>query len=189
VETSQRIVDTILGALARAIPERIPAASQGTMNNLTMGGVHPGTGAPFAYYETIGGGGGATETADGDSAVHSHMTNTLNTPVEALEYNCPLTVTRYAIRHGSGGGGARRGGDGIVREIRVEGDAEVTLLSERRRIAPYGLNGGGSGQTGRNSLIRKGRATELPGKFHRRLKAGDILRIETPGGGGYGRSQ
>jgi N-methylhydantoinase B len=117
------------------------------------------------------------------------MTNTLNTPVEALEYNCPLTVTRYAIRHGSGGGGARRGGDGIVREIRVEGDAEVTLLSERRRIAPYGLNGGGSGQTGRNSLIRKGRATELPGKFHRRLKAGDILRIETPGGGGYGRSQ
>jgi N-methylhydantoinase B len=187
VETSQRIVDTILGALARAIPGRIPAASQGTMNNLTMGGTHPDTRAPFAYYETIGGGTGATEAADGDSAVHSHMTNTLNTPVEALEYSYPLTVTRYAIRRGSGGEGARRGGDGIVREIRVEGNAEVTLLSERRCIAPYGLNGGKPGDTGRNSLLQKGRATELPGKFHRRLKAGDTIRIETPGGGGYGK--
>jgi len=189
VETSQRIVDTILGALAAAIPGTIPAASQGTMNNLTIGGEHPETGAPFAYYETIGGGTGASASHDGDSAVHSHMTNTLNTPVEALEYSCPLTVTRYAVRRGSGGEGARRGGDGIVREIRFEGDAEVTLLSERRRIAPYGLGGGQPGQTGRNSLRQRGRLTELPGKFHRRLKAGDILRIETPGGGGYGHAK
>jgi N-methylhydantoinase B len=189
VETSQRIVDTILGALARAIPESVPAASQGTMNNLTIGGTHPDTGAPFAYYETIGGGTGATEAADGDSAVHSHMTNTLNTPVEALEYSCPLTVTRYAIRRNSGGEGARKGGDGMVREIRVDGEAEVTLLSERRRIAPYGLQGGEPGRTGKNSLIQKGRVTELPGKFHRRLKAGDTIRIETPGGGGYGHAK
>jgi N-methylhydantoinase B len=186
VETSQRIVDTILGALAPAIPGIIPAASQGTMNNLTIGGIHPETGEPFAYYETIGGGTGATEAADGDSAVHSHMTNTLNTPVEALEYSCPLTVTRYAVRRGSGGKGARRGGDGIVREIRFEADAEITLLSERRRIPPYGLNGGGPGKTGRNSLVQKSRVTDLPGKFQRRLKAGDTLRIETPGGGGFG---
>jgi N-methylhydantoinase B len=186
VETSQRIVDTILGALARALPGTIPAASQGTMNNLTIGGIHPEMGAPFAYYETIGGGTGATESSSGDSAVQSHMTNTLNTPVEALEYTCPVTVTRYAIRRGSGGKGVHRGGDGIVREIRFEADSEITLLTERRRIAPYGLSGGDPGRTGRNSLIRKGRTTELPGKFHRRLKAGDTIRIETPGGGGYG---
>jgi N-methylhydantoinase B len=117
------------------------------------------------------------------------MTNTLNTPVEALEYSYPLTVTRYAIRRGSGGRGARRGGDGIVRELRLEADAEVTILSERRRIAPYGLDGGEPGQTGRNSLHQKSRVTELPGKFHRRLKPGDIIRIETPGGGGYGRNE
>jgi N-methylhydantoinase B len=186
VETSQRIVDTILGALAPALPNAVPAASQGTMNNLTIGGIHPATGRPFAYYETIGGGAGASATSNGDSAVHSHMTNTLNTPVEALEYSYPLEITRYAIRRNSGGEGARRGGDGIVREIKLESEAEITLLSERRRIAPYGLNGGEPGHPGKNSLIQKGRITDLPGKFHRRLKAGDIIRIETPGGGGYG---
>ncbi len=186
VETSQRIVDVILGALARVIPEAVPAASQGTMNNLTIGGTHPATGEPFAYYETIGGGGGATADSDGDSALQSHMTNTLNTPVEALEYTYPLTVTRYAIRRGSGGKGRHRGGDGIIREMRLEGDAEVTLLSERRHTAPYGLNGGGPGQPGRNTILQKTRATRLPGKFNLRLKSGDLIRIETPGGGGYG---
>jgi N-methylhydantoinase B len=186
VETSQRIVDTILGALARAVPEAVPAASQGTMNNLTIGGIHPATGDPFAYYETIAGGAGATSRADGDSAVQTHMTNTLNTPVEALEYSYPLTVTRYAVRRNSGGEGARRGGNGIVRELRLEADAEVTLLSERRLSAPYGLSGGKQGETGRNTIVRNGCTEQMPGKFHRRLNPGDIVRIETPGGGGHG---
>ncbi len=186
VETSQRIVDTILGALSQALPGAIPAASQGTMNNLTIGGVNPVTREPFAYYETIGGGTGATATADGDSAVHSHMTNTLNTPVEALEYSYPLTVTQYAIRRNSGGAGAHRGGDGIIRELRLESDAEVTLLSERRSTAPYGLFGGSPGKKGKNSVTQNGQSADLPGKFHLKLKSGDRLRIETPGGGGYG---
>lgn len=184
VETSQRVVDVVLGALARALPGLIPAASQGTMNNLTIGGTDERTGKPFAYYETIAGGMGATAEADGESAVHSHMTNTLNTPVEALEYTYPFLVTEYSIRKGTGGAGLHRGGDGITREIRLLSDAEVTVLSERRSIPPYGLAGGQAGAVGRNIVIRNGVASERPGKFYEKLKKGDSIRIETPGGGG-----
>jgi N-methylhydantoinase B len=200
VETSQRIVDVLLGALVQACPENVPAASQGTMNNVTIGGAaltpvpfakHPsgapaGRGEQFAYYETIGGGTGARPNANGISAIHSHMTNTLNTPVEALEYAYPLRVRRYAIREGSGGDGQFRGGDGIIREIEVLTDCQVTLLTERRVHAPYGLAGGGSGKRGENVLIRDGKEIVLPGKGSVELKAGDVLSIRTPGGGGHG---
>jgi len=187
VETSQRIVDTVLGALSQALPEIIPAASQGTMNNITIGGTDKRTGGPFTYYETIGGGMGATAGNHGESAVHSHMTNTLNTPVEALEYSYPFLVTEYSIRRGSGGKGLFSGGDGINREIQLLSDAEVTVLSERRRTPPYGLFGGSSGKTGRNRLIKSGHFEEKPGKFHDYLREKDVVRIETPGGGGYGK--
>ena len=186
VETSQRIVDVVLGALARALPEAVPAASQGTMNNITIGGLDPRTGRPFAYYETLAGGAGGAARSPGESAVHSHMTNTLNTPIEALEYSYPFQVTEYAIRRHSGGRGRQPGGDGLVREIRLLADAEVTVLSERRRLAPYGLAGGEPGRPGRNILLRSGRKETMPGKFSARLAKGDMLRIETPGGGGYG---
>ncbi|HKL24813.1 MAG TPA: hydantoinase B/oxoprolinase family protein [Desulfuromonadales bacterium] len=186
VETSQRIVDVVLGALSRALPEAVPAASQGTMNNTTIGGLDPRTGRPFAYYETLAGGAGGTARGPGESAVHSHMTNTLNTPIEALEYSYPFQVTEYAIRQNSGGRGRQPGGDGLVREIRLLADAEVTVLSERRRLAPYGLVGGEAGQSGRNTVLRNGRQEAMPGKFSARLSKDDILRIETPGGGGYG---
>ncbi|MEE4357416.1 MAG: hydantoinase B/oxoprolinase family protein [Desulfococcaceae bacterium] len=186
VETSQRITDAVLGALHRALPDRIPAGSQGTMNNITIGGMD-GT-RPFAYYETIAGGMGASAMGPGESAVHSHMTNTLNTPVEALEFSYPFQVTEYSVRRDSGGKGRFRGGDGVVREIRLLADAEVTVLSERRRHAPYGIAGGGKGCPGRNILIRDGRFEEMPGKFSRSLAKGDIIRMETPGGGGYGDS-
>ncbi|NOY68225.1 MAG: hydantoinase B/oxoprolinase family protein [Deltaproteobacteria bacterium] len=187
VETAQRIVDVLYGALARALPERIPAASQGTMNNLTIGGLDRNTGAAFTYYETMGGGMGAGPGHDGESAVHSHMTNTLNTPVEALEFAYPMMVNKYEIRTGSGGNGRFAGGDGIVREITLLSDAEVTVLSERRRHGPYGLNGGEPGACGKNSIIQSGKGLKRPGKFNEHLRAGDILRIETPGGGGYGK--
>ena len=150
VETSQRIVDALLGAFSQALPEIVPAASQGTMNNLTIGGEDPRTGARFAYYETLAGGMGAAPGADGLSGVHVHMTNTLNTPAEALEYAYPLRVTRYELRRGSGGAGRWRGGDGVYREIELLADAVVTILSERRRYAPWGLAGGGPGATGEN---------------------------------------
>lgn len=188
VETSQRIVDVVLGALSEAIPDRIPAASQGTMNNITIGGIDPRNGKPFAYYETIGGGMGATAREDGESAVHCHMTNTLNTPVEALEYSYPFLVNEYSIRRGTGGKGLHHGGDGLVREIRLLADSEITVLSERRRIPPYGLSGGKPGEVGKNVIIRGGRREEKPGKFSSPLDKGDIVRIETPGGGGYGGS-
>ena len=145
VETSQRIVDVLLRALAEAVPERIPAAASGTMNNLTIGGIDPRTNEPFAYYETIAGGMGARPTKAGVSGVHTHMTNSLNTPAEALEYSYPLRVHRYSLRPHSGGPGGHRGGDGVVREIEVLTDAECTLLAERRQRGPYGLNGGGDG--------------------------------------------
>jgi len=192
VETSQRIVDVLLGALAQACPERIPAARQGTMNNLTIGGLdtrQPGASKPYTYYETVGGGMGARPTAPGPSALHSHMTNTLNTPVEALEYAYPLRVLRYEIRAGSGGRGKHRGGDGIRRDIQVLGDgseAQVTLISDRRRGHPYGLSGGEPGQPGQNLLVRDGIEEPLPGKGSVYLKGGDILSLRTPGGGGYG---
>ncbi len=188
VETSQRIVDVLLGALAQACPERVPAASQGTMNNLTVGGWDRERGLPFAYYETVGGGMGARPSAHGPSAVHSHMTNTLNTPVEALEYSYPLRVQCYQVRPGSGGAGRFRGGDGIRRDIEVLCDAEASLISERRRRAPYGLAGGEPGKRGKNILIRKGIEQSLPGKGTISLQAGDVLSIRTPGGGGYGKA-
>ncbi len=186
VETSQRIVDVLFGALAQACPEKVPAASQGTMNNLTIGGWDSRQGKPFAYYETVGGGMGARPDSDGPSAVHSHMTNTLNTPIEALEFAYPLRVLRYEIRPESGGQGHFRGGDGICREIQLLADSQVTLLSERRRGAPYGLAGGRPGSTGQNVLVRNAQLTYLPGKGSFDLKAGDILRLLTPGGGGWG---
>lgn len=186
VETSQRVVDTVLGALEKALPGQIPAASQGTMNNLTVGGMDQRTHTPFAYYETLGGGMGATATSHGESAVHSHMTNTLNTPVEALEYSYPFLVTEYSIRRDSGGRGRFSGGDGMVREMRMLSDAEMTVLSERRVHPPHGIDGGAPGGCGRNYIIRNGKKEIMPGKFHAELKKGDTLGIETPGGGGYG---
>lgn len=187
VETSQRIVDVVLGALARAIPDRIPAASSGTMNNLTIGGTDPRTGEEYAYYETIGGGMGARPTADGLDAVHTHMTNSLNTPVEALEHAYPFRVRRYAVRRGSGGRGRFRGGDGIEREVELLGPARVTILSDRRVHPPYGLAGGAPGAVGRNSLgAPDGSERELPGKASVEVEAGSVIRIHTPGGGGYG---
>jgi N-methylhydantoinase B len=189
VETSQRIVDVLLRALAQALPGRIPAASSGTMNNLTIGGMDARSGAPapFAYYETIAGGSGASALGDGVSGVHTHMTNSLNTPAEALEYSYPLRLTKYALRPGSGGEGRHRGGDGIVREIEVLTDATVTLLSDRRKTRPYGLNGGADGVPGRTVIVREdGSEEELPGKTSTRLKRGERIRVETPGGGGWG---
>jgi N-methylhydantoinase B/oxoprolinase/acetone carboxylase alpha subunit len=188
VETSQRITDVLLGALAQAAPHRIPAASSGTMNNLSFGGWDSVRGRPFAYYETIAGGMGASPTGPGLSAVHTHMTNSWNTPVEAFEHQYPLRVRRYGIRDDSGGAGLHRGGDGIVRELEFLASAEVTLLSDRRERGPYGLSGGEAGTPGRNTLIRRGRATTIEGKATFRVNAGDRLRIETPGGGGWGKA-
>ncbi len=189
VETSQRIVDVLLKALAQALPDRIPAASSGTMNNLTIGGIDPRTGEPFAYYETIAGATGGRPTKPGVSGVHTHMTNSLNTPVEALEYAYPFRVTEYSLRRGSGGNGMHKGGDGVVREIEVLTDAEVTLLADRRRTAPYGLNGGDPGKCGRSIVIREnGAQEELPGKTSVRLRHGERVRIESPGGGGWGKA-
>ncbi len=188
VETSQRIVDVLLRALAQAIPDRIPAAASGTMNNLTIGGTDPRTSEPFAYYETIAGGMGARPSKSGVSGVHTHMTNSLNTPVEALEYAYPLRVRQYSLRAGSGGDGAYRGGDGIIREMEVLADAEVTLLADRRERGPYGLAGGKDGAPGKAAVIRQdGSSQELPGKFNVRLQKGERIRIEAPGGGGWGK--
>ena len=173
VETSQRIVDVLLRALAQAIPERIPAAASGTMNNLTIGGMDPRTGEPFAYYETIAGGMGARPTKPGVSGVHTHMTNSLNTPAEALEYSYPLRVRQYSLRPGSGGDGRHRGGDGIIREIEVLTEAEVTLLSDRRRSGPWGLSGGADGLPGNASVVRAdGSVEKLAGKSNVRLEQG-----------------
>ncbi len=185
VETSQRIVDVVLGALSHALPGFIPAASQGTMNNIAVGGYDTKRKRHFTYYETIGGGMGAHAEGDGESAVHSHMTNTMNTPVEVIEHEYPIRIREYSIRRCSGGNGLRRGGDGIVREMEFLEEAEVSVLSERRKRPPYGLFGGEPGMTGRNVLIREGKEEILPSKVNLKVKRGDILRIETPGGGGY----
>jgi N-methylhydantoinase B len=187
VETSQRIVDVLLKALARAIPERIPAAAAGTMNNLTIGGVDPRTGESFAYYETIAGGMGARPTKDGVAGVHTHMTNSLNTPAEALEYAYPVRLRKYSFRGNSGGRGEYSGGDGIVREIEVLTDAQVTLLADRRSRGPYGLAGGSDGSPGRTVIVRRdGSEQEIPGKTSVRLRSGERVCIESPGGGGWG---
>jgi N-methylhydantoinase B len=188
VETSQRIVDVLLRALAKAMPDRVPAGSSGTMNNLTIGGIDERTGEPFAYYETIAGGMGARPDRDGVSGVHTHMTNSLNTPAEALEYAYPLRVTQYSLRKGSGGAGKFCGGDGIVREVELLADSQVTLLADRRNRGPYGLNGGADGATGKTEIVRiDGTRDMLPGKTSVRLKKGERIRIESPGGGGWGR--
>jgi len=187
VETSQRIVDVLLKALAPAARDRIPAASNGSMNNLALGGYDPFRNRAFAYYETIAGGAGAGPQRAGAAGVHTHMTNTLNTPIEALEAAYPLRITRYALREKSGGLGLHRGGDGIVREMEFLAPAHVTLLTERRRFQPYGLRGGGPGQAGRNLLLQ-GRGTRtLPAKVAVTAGTGDRIRILTPGGGGWGR--
>jgi len=180
VETSTRIVDVILGALSQAIPQRIPAASHGSMNNLAMGAVYD-DGRRWDYYETMAGGMGASPMGDGLSAVQTHMTNTLNTPVESLEAHYSLRVLRYQIRTGSGGTGQHRGGDGLVREVAFLQPATVTLLTERRVNAPWGLNGGGEAERGRNTLNNK----IVAGKVTLQVKPGDVLTVATPGGGGW----
>jgi N-methylhydantoinase B len=190
VETSQRIVDVLFKALAGGLPERIPAASQGTMNNLTIGGIDSRTGSTareFSYYETVAGGMGARPELDGMSAVHTHMTNSLNTPAEALEYAYPLRVREYRIRKRSGGRGKHRGGDGVIREIETLVPARMSLLADRRTHGPYGLAGGDDGKPGDAAIIRDGHTQKLKSKGSWELKAGDRVRIETPGGGGFGK--
>ena len=187
VETSQRITDVVFGALASALPDIVPAASQGTMNNITAGGIDPRTGQPFAYYETMGGGMGARPELDGLSGVHTHMSNTLNTPVEAFEYAYPMRVNAYRLRDHSGGHGASRGGDGLVREFTFEVPTEVTLLTERRSTNPYGLQGGEPGMRGENRLQHEGQEKVLLGKVHFQATPGDHLTILSPGGGGWGK--
>ncbi len=187
VETSQRITDVLLGALAQALPHLIPAASQGTMNNLLIGGHDPIRNKSFVYYETIGGGMGARPTKDGVSGIHTHMTNTMNTPVEAMEFVYPLRLVRYSLRRGSGGGGKYRGGDGLIRDVEFRTQARVTILSERRKRPPFGLQGGHPGTRGENILLRGGyEEVRLSSKETLDVEPGDILSIRTPGGGGWG---
>ena len=179
VETSNRVADTVLAALASFAPERIPAQGQGTMNNLIIGG------GGWTYYETIGGGQGASATGAGPSGVHVGMSNTLNTPIEAFEMEYPMRVERYELLYDSGGGGEHRGGDGVVRAVRVLEPASLSLLSDRRRHRPKGAEGGEPGRVGRNLV----NGEELPAKTSLRLDADDIVTVETPGGGGYGRPE
>jgi len=189
VETSQRIVDVLMRALARAVPARVPAASAGTMSNLAIGGIDPRTGEAFTYYETTAGGMGARPGLDGIDGVHTHMTNSLNTPIEALEYAYPFRVRRYGYRLGSGGAGEFCGGDGLVRELEMLADAQMTLLADRRKLGAWGLQGGEEGAPGRAIVVDAATGEEkgLEGKCSYSLKRGDRLRIETPGGGGWGR--
>ncbi len=189
VETSQRIVDVLFKALAEAAPHRIPAASSGSMSNLTVGGFDRIRNRQFSYYETIAGGAGASAGGPGASGIHTHMTNTLNTPIEALETYYPMRVTEYRIRRGSGGSGYWRGGDGLVRELECMADSSVSLLTDRRVTRPWGLNGGAEGAAGANYLVRGGKRRKLPGKTNLLLQSGDRIRIETPGGGGWGRER
>jgi len=187
VETSQRITDVALGALAQAVPDRIPAASSGTMNNITIGGYDRARDRAYAYYETIAGGAGGGPHRAGRSGVHTHMTNTMNTPVEALPLAYAFTVERYELRPGTGGAGLHPGGDGIIREYRFDDQATVSLVTERRRFHPWGLAGGEPGATGRNTLIRADGTTEdLGARAQVEVGPGDRVRVETPGGGGWG---
>ncbi len=186
VETSQRITDVLLQAFGKALPELGPALSQGTMNNTTVGGIDPRTGEPFAYYETVGGGHGAAPQGPGLSGAHSHMSNSLNTPIEALEHAYPFRVAHYSIRRGTGGRGLHQGGDGLRRDILLLADGPVTLLSERRVRGPRGARGGEDGAPGENVLIRDGVEERLPSKVTFDAQAGSIVSIRTPGGGGWG---
>ncbi|MEM9109562.1 MAG: hydantoinase B/oxoprolinase family protein [Planctomycetota bacterium] len=192
VETSQRLVDVVFGALAEVRPGRVPAASCGSMNNITFGGVddRPGKeGRAFAYYETLAGGVGASPGRGGASALHTHMTNTLNTPIEAFEHAYPVRIARYAIRKHSGGAGQHTGGDGVTRSYQFDAPAMVTLLTDRRTSAPYGLQGGSAGAPGLNTLTDQQHNTdELPGKVTLNLDKGQTLTIHTPGGGGHGQT-
>jgi N-methylhydantoinase B len=180
-ETSQRIVDTIFQALSEAMPQRIPACSQGTMNSIAFGK------GGWAYYETIGGGAGGGPIRRGASGIHSHMTNTRNTPIEALEIELPVRVTKYALRRGSGGSGKHPGGDGVIREFELlEDSVDITLMADRYSLGPPGILGGECGKHGRCEIRMNGEWIEMPSKFSIRLNGGDLVRIETPGGGGYG---
>jgi N-methylhydantoinase B len=187
-ETTQRIADTVLKACAQFAPERVPAASQGTMNTIAIGGHDPRDGGPYSYIETIGGGQGGRPMGPGDDGIQCNMTNTMNTPVEALEITYPLRVERYELRVGSSGAGKHRGGNGLVRSIRIlDHTARVSLQCERRRFAPYGLHGGEDGKPGRNAAIhRDGAVEEVPGKASLSLGDGEVIVVETPGGGGWG---
>ncbi len=189
VETSQRIVDVLLGALSKAIPEKIPAASSGTMNNVAFGGYDPSRKRNFAYYETIGGGMGGSFDCSGLSGVHTHMTNSLNTPLEALENYLPLKIRKYCLRQGSGGEGKNKGGEGIIREYEFFVPTQVTIISERRKFAPFGAQGGNKGKKGKNTLFSKGKKIALNSKVNIKVLPGDVLRVETPGGGGYGQKR
>ena len=189
VETSQRVVDVIWGALAPIMPDRVPAAGQGTMNNLTFGGYDNDRDRPFAYYETMGGGSGGGPTLPGATGTHVAMSNTWNTPVEALEFALPVIVKRYQIRRNSGGAGLHSGGDGLVREIELLAPATVTLLGERRRHSPYGLRGGEPGLTGQDRLFFDRVWHSVSGKHSCQLEIGDIVSIKSPGGGGWGKAQ
>jgi N-methylhydantoinase B len=186
VETSQRITDVLLLALGRAVPDIAAAQSQGTMNNLTVGGIDPRTGDPFAYYETMAGGMGAGADGPGLSGVHVHMTNSLNTPVEALEHAYPFRVRSYGIRRETGGSGRHRGGDGLRRDLELLADGDISLLTERRARAPQGLAGGGPGAPGRNVLVRDGEERDLPSKATLPARRGDMISLRSPGGGGWG---
>jgi N-methylhydantoinase B len=188
VETSQRIVDVLFRALAQAAPDRIAAASSGSMSNLTIGGYDPFRSRHFSYYETIAGGAGASPSGPGTSGIHTHMTNTLNTPIEALEAYYPMRITEYRIRRGSGGKGHFDGGDGLIRELECLAESSVSLLAERRAIAPWGLNGGGDGTPGTDYLVsNEGVRSPFAAKANARLKPGERIRIETPGGGAWGK--
>jgi N-methylhydantoinase B len=188
VETSQRVVDTVLGALSQIIPQKVQAASAGTMSNVTFGGINPLTNTEFAYYETIAGGMGGRLGKNGINAIQTHMTNTLNTPIEALERELPVIINSYSIRKSSGGTGEYKGGNGIVREFKFLTITEVTIITERRLNAPYGINGGNPGEKGVNFLITEKGKEPLPPKKTFKVKPGNILRIETPGGGGWGKA-
>lgn len=187
VETSQRVVDVVFGALARLLPDRVPASSAGTMNNLTMGGVDPRTGRAFAYYETMGGGCGGGPEGPGESGLQVHMTNTRNTPAEALEVGYPLRLLRYELRAGSGGAGRHPGGEGIRRDLQLLAPATVSLLAQRRESGPPGAAGGGEGAPGEDRVtLPDGREERLAGSCTRTLPAGAILSVRSPGGGGWG---
>ena len=189
VETSQRITDVLFRAFGEALPDLMPALSQGTMNNHTVGGTDPRSGEAFAYYETVGGGMGAGPGGPGLSGVHVHMSNSLNTPVEALEHAYPFRITQYGIRRGSGGEGIHRGGDGLRRDLQILTSAQVALLCERRAVGPAGFRGGEDGATGENVLIRDGVEEQLPAKTTFAVKAGDVVSLRSPGGGGWGKPE